>query len=203
MIHVYVAGPYTSDPDANVRRAIGAGQRIRDELGALPFVPHLFHLWDAMIPNDYRFWMEMDFAWLRKCDALLRLPGESSGADEEVALAESLGLPVFHGFDALAAHCRPALSATSTHGPCAMDEGEAVRDNLPPMSPAMRRWVLARLDVGEHKYGTVLRVGWARALEARMEEIADALAYAVAEGDREAACRYAAELDALEVRRST
>jgi hypothetical protein len=33
---------------------------------------------------------------LQHCDAVLRLPGESAGADQDVRTAESLGLPVYH-----------------------------------------------------------------------------------------------------------
>jgi hypothetical protein len=42
--------------------------------------------------------MRMDFDWLRACDVLLRLPGESSGADREAALAREFGIAVFEGF---------------------------------------------------------------------------------------------------------
>lgn len=33
---------------------------------------------------------------LHHCDAVLRLPGESTGADQDVAIALSRGLPVYH-----------------------------------------------------------------------------------------------------------
>jgi len=33
---------------------------------------------------------------LAHCDAVLRLPGESAGADQDVATARQLGLPVYH-----------------------------------------------------------------------------------------------------------
>ena len=33
---------------------------------------------------------------LQHCDAVLRLPGESTGADQDVAIAEQRGLPVYH-----------------------------------------------------------------------------------------------------------
>ncbi|HEY4018211.1 MAG TPA: DUF4406 domain-containing protein [Pseudonocardiaceae bacterium] len=33
---------------------------------------------------------------LAHCDAVLRLPGESTGADNDVAIAEQRGLPVYH-----------------------------------------------------------------------------------------------------------
>jgi hypothetical protein len=35
-------------------------------------------------------------AWLAKCDCLLRLPGESKGADNEVFWAKKLGMPVYY-----------------------------------------------------------------------------------------------------------
>jgi hypothetical protein len=33
---------------------------------------------------------------LRHCDAVLRRPGQSAGADQDVATAHELGLPVYH-----------------------------------------------------------------------------------------------------------
>lgn len=33
---------------------------------------------------------------IARCDAVLRLPGQSKGADEDVRLANELGLPVYH-----------------------------------------------------------------------------------------------------------
>ncbi|QMU70635.1 DUF4406 domain-containing protein [Streptacidiphilus sp. P02-A3a] len=33
---------------------------------------------------------------LTHCDAVLRLPGDSAGADQDVATAQRLGLPVYH-----------------------------------------------------------------------------------------------------------
>jgi hypothetical protein len=33
---------------------------------------------------------------LQHCDAVLRLPGESKGADQDVAIAQERGLPIFH-----------------------------------------------------------------------------------------------------------
>lgn len=71
---------------------------------------------------------------------------------------------------------------TSTHGPCD-GGGDPVRDHLPESLPkSARAFILARLNGGEAKYGTVLRVGWTRADEALREELADAVAYAVAGG---------------------
>jgi hypothetical protein len=38
---------------------------------------------------------------ISRCDAVLRLPGASRGADLDVARAEALGLPVLHSVDEL------------------------------------------------------------------------------------------------------
>ena len=40
-------------------------------------------------------WIENDLPWVSVCDVVLRLPGESAGADEETRFAESQGIPVF------------------------------------------------------------------------------------------------------------
>lgn len=102
MKHVYVAGPYTADDhegvELNVERAIDTGNRLLDA-GLWPYVPHLSHYQHLRQPRHYETWMELDFAWLRKCDALLRLAGKSSGADREVKLAGEIGIPVFHSVE--------------------------------------------------------------------------------------------------------
>ncbi len=36
---------------------------------------------------------------LEKCDAVLRIPGESKGADQDVAIAEKRGLKVYYDLD--------------------------------------------------------------------------------------------------------
>jgi len=96
---VYVAGPYTlGDVCLNVRNAIQAGNELADQ-GLIPFVPHLSHFWHMLCPRPYDFWLDYDNQFLPDCDALLRLPGESSGSDKEVALAMSLGIPVFHSIE--------------------------------------------------------------------------------------------------------
>jgi len=95
---VYVAGPYTSEPGSNVHTAIKAAQRLV-EAGHVPFVPHLYHLWHLIIPGSYEQWIMLDLEWLRSCNALIRLPGKSSGADKEVAFAMELGIKVYFGID--------------------------------------------------------------------------------------------------------
>ena len=95
MISVYVAGPYSKHMVDGTRNAILAAEELR-KAGYLPFVPHLSLLWDLVCPSPYDEWIQYDLAWLNKCDMLLRLPGESPGADMEMAHAEKLRIPIFH-----------------------------------------------------------------------------------------------------------
>jgi len=99
MKKVYVAGPYSSgDTAVNVAEAIKAGNRIV-AAGHAPFVPHLCHFMHMLEPQHYEVWMKIDFAWVTACDALVRLPGDSPGADREVALALKNNIPVYFGVD--------------------------------------------------------------------------------------------------------
>lgn len=95
IVHIYVAGPYSQgDPLANTLRAL----KVADELfglGAYPYVPHLSHYWHQNYPRSYEDWMDLDFAWLKKCDLLYRMYGHSPGAEREVELAFEHNIPVF------------------------------------------------------------------------------------------------------------
>jgi hypothetical protein len=102
---VYVSGPYSTGKwGANVRNAIDAAQYIVDETeNVYPFVPHTMSaLWSLVYPErDHDDWMELDLAFVERCDALLRLDGESPGGDEEVAFARELDIPVYFNVDHL------------------------------------------------------------------------------------------------------
>lgn len=93
-LRVYVAGPYSPDPEGCTAAAIATGNLILD-LGHAPLVPHLTHYWHTLHePRAYEEWMRIDLAWLSQAEVVLRLPGASPGADREVALARALGIPV-------------------------------------------------------------------------------------------------------------
>lgn len=104
---VYVSGPYSSDPEHNTHLAIEAGQTLL-EFGYAPMVPHLNHYWDEYrderkLPrNEEDAWLALDLAWVAQADAVIRLPGESQGADRETNLAYEWGIPVYMGQDPVA-----------------------------------------------------------------------------------------------------
>lgn len=100
---VYVAAPYTRpDPVQNTHIAVMAAEELHKSELVTCVVPHLSLLWHVIAPHeDVNHWYEYDLAVLKRCDALLRLPGESSGADNEVSFAEEHGVPVFHDRDHL------------------------------------------------------------------------------------------------------
>jgi hypothetical protein len=97
---VYIASPYSDDPLLRTHQAISAGDRMAN-LGFAVIIPHLSHFWHCAKPHDYEFWMDQDLEMLARCDALLRLPGDSPGADREVAFAVNRGMRVFYNERAL------------------------------------------------------------------------------------------------------
>lgn len=101
---IYVAGPMTSNKHLGPYAPVGTAARVAKQLwqkGWLPFVPQLNSVWE-MITGELEegrgqeAWLEYDFQWVARCDALCRLAGASAGADREVALAKELGIPVFY-----------------------------------------------------------------------------------------------------------
>lgn len=94
---VYIAGPYSKpDPCENTHRAIEIANSIWNLPGLVPVVPHLTHFWHTMTPKPYREWLAYDLQIMRRCDVVLRIPGDSAGADDEVADAERHGIPVVY-----------------------------------------------------------------------------------------------------------
>lgn len=65
---------------------------------------------DAHWPEiAFENWMENDYSWISVCDAVLRLPGESTGADLETKFATERGIPVFTNVEELIAFLRPPI----------------------------------------------------------------------------------------------
>ncbi|WP_237706551.1 DUF4406 domain-containing protein [Kribbella flavida] len=106
---VLIAGPYRSgtdgDPDriaANLRRLEGAAWPIHAK-GHIPMIgewvalPVLRGAPQVESPDGPEGDVMYDVAGrlLQHCDAVLRLPGESHGADRDVEIAETRGLPIY------------------------------------------------------------------------------------------------------------
>ncbi len=94
--YVYVAGPITrGDTLVNIRNGMLAGTELTKR-GFVPFIPHNDFIQYILDPVtlDYETILRLDLAWIERCDALLRLEGDSPGADREVAHAQKLGLLV-------------------------------------------------------------------------------------------------------------
>ncbi|WP_125778028.1 DUF4406 domain-containing protein [Antribacter gilvus] len=110
---ILIAGPYQSGTDgdpaamaANLRRLEEAAWPIF-ERGHVPMIGEWVALpvlssMGASGPSDPRAEAVMyptAERLLAHCDAVLRLPGESRGADNDVAIARERGLPVYTSVD--------------------------------------------------------------------------------------------------------
>lgn len=95
---IYIASPYTRNPEQNTLRVLKVADKLL-EWGYIPVVPHLFHYWDLVSPKPWETWIKIGKAFLEDCDILLRLTGESEGADGEVMHAIKKHIPVFFAVD--------------------------------------------------------------------------------------------------------
>jgi hypothetical protein len=103
-IVVYIACPYTlGDAAVNVHNAIKVVDQVA-VAGFIPYVPIWSHFWHLITPHPYEFWMELGMEYLSRCDCVLRVEGESKGADAEVTQATLLGIPVFRSIQAIVAY---------------------------------------------------------------------------------------------------
>jgi hypothetical protein len=93
---IYIAGPYTSpDQCINTNKALRVGDKVIEQ-GDIPFVPHLFHFWHTVSPKEYDTWMKIDIEFLKVCDEMWVISGESKGVKIEIEIAESLGKKVVY-----------------------------------------------------------------------------------------------------------
>jgi len=133
---IYVAGPISKgNLHANVKAAHAAGLGLL-RAGFAPLVPHGSCFWGSETGSCGHFapeathsgishdeWLEVDFAWVAVADGVLRLPGESVGADREVEFAMQRGIPAFGTIDQVvtyfgrgSADARPADAGAAASG---------------------------------------------------------------------------------------
>lgn len=93
---VYIAGPITiGDRNTNVEIAVSI-YRWLIEAGYTPFCPHLSCYAEDKHGCHFAHgtWIAVCLPWVASSDLLLRIPGASYGADQEVEHANELGIPV-------------------------------------------------------------------------------------------------------------
>jgi hypothetical protein len=104
MASIYIASPYTiGDKLSNVHRQMDV-YYILQEAGCYPYMPLLNHFLDERHPQTELEWLKQDKYWLAKSDYVLRLSGESKGADMEVSWAREMDIPVYFDIVELMKH---------------------------------------------------------------------------------------------------
>lgn len=92
---VFISAPYTHpDPIENTKVVCDAWFQLREH-GFIPFAPHLSMLLHFHKPMNIQFWYDYDIEVMKRCDIVLRLQGNSIGADNEVKIAKEFGIPVY------------------------------------------------------------------------------------------------------------
>lgn len=113
---IYIASPYTlGDQAQNVAIQKDAAHTILD-WGHCPIAPLLTHYLHIRRQRPWDEWMKMDLTLVKKSDLLLRLPGESRGADMEVAHAKDQGIPVAFGWVELSNLLHPDVNPLDKEG---------------------------------------------------------------------------------------
>lgn len=101
MIVVYIASPYTlGNVAVNVKMQIDIADNLV-ELGYCPIAPLLNHFQHLVHPRPYEDWVKIDNELVLRSDVILRLNGESKGADAEVELAKKHNIPVVYSIQEL------------------------------------------------------------------------------------------------------
>jgi hypothetical protein len=98
---VYLSGPCTlGDRDGNYYQSV-ALHRLLIRHGMAVFNPILTIRMPGAWEIPHETWMENDLPWVECADAVLRLPGESVGADAECRHAMECEIPVFNDYEDL------------------------------------------------------------------------------------------------------
>ncbi|MCI4670968.1 MAG: DUF4406 domain-containing protein [Bacteroidia bacterium] len=110
---ILIAGPYrsgTNDDPVLIQRNLDNLEAMALPIfrkGHVPMIGEwvalpLLKLAGSQKPGD-DIWNEIQYPvahrLLEKCDAVLRIPGASNGADQDVRIAKERGLPIFYSLD--------------------------------------------------------------------------------------------------------
>lgn len=92
---VYISGPLTlGNRNLNLFQAFEAHRQLI-KAGFAPLNPMITMLCPFAPDVEHSEWLDCDLPWVEVCDVVVRLPGESKGADLETAHARLHGIPVF------------------------------------------------------------------------------------------------------------
>jgi len=119
---ILICGPYTSGTGGDAAKIAGNRRRLESyalpiyQRGHLPMIGEwlalpIIHAAGGTDPSDQVFktyQYPVAHRLLERCDAVLRVLGESRGADLDVQRAEELGLSIYHHIDEI-----PVRSITS------------------------------------------------------------------------------------------
>lgn len=103
---IYISGPISNgglatdaEAEANVGTAAAVFRKLAS-MGLAPLAPQSTWYLHSLhhVRLSHADWIDIDLAWIDVADVLFRIPGESLGADMEVAHALAKGLPVVHSF---------------------------------------------------------------------------------------------------------
>lgn len=101
---VYLSGPITKGNRNDNLHQFNEAHRRTIDLGFAPINPGITMLlpfaWQEEYPHST--WIDCDLPLVAASHIVLRLPGESVGADMEVDFALNLDMPVVHDLDELA-----------------------------------------------------------------------------------------------------
>lgn len=99
---VFIASPYTKpDPAVNINTCVKVFNRLLDDGRCVPVNMLWTHFYHCINPRGYENWLAYCMIFLQQCDAMLVLPGDSSGKDREIEIAKSLDIPVFYSVEEL------------------------------------------------------------------------------------------------------
>ena len=98
---VFISGPYSGiNVEQNLDNVKEVASKLID-LGFAPIIPHFYHYIDMKYNKPYDIWLECALELLERADIMFRLPGNSSGADKEEELANTLNMTVYHSMEEL------------------------------------------------------------------------------------------------------
>lgn len=96
---IYLSGPISLGPKGhNLGQFLDVHEKLM-HAGYAPLNPGLTMLLPFQADVRHAEWLASDLPWVEVSDAVLRLPGDSRGADQECAHAARCGIPIYHSFE--------------------------------------------------------------------------------------------------------